>query len=248
VRDTANALLVYPGAGLGEIVRENAAFLPSLQFALGRGIQELFEVEASELASERIGEGARQGILFWEGAEGGLGVLRRLVQEPAVVAAVARKALDVLHFDADSGEDLRPARDPETGCGRACYECLMSYYNQRDHYLLDRHAVRDALMALAGGATLMGDAVRDYAGHYRWLRELTDGRSELERTFLDRLYGAALRLPDLAQSPAPEVMTVPDFFYKPNICVSVTAVCTTRHSRSCSTRRSGMTSRGAATG
>lgn len=219
VRDTANALLIYPGAGLGEIVRENAAFLPSLQFALGRGVQELFEVEASELASERIGEGARQGILFWEGAEGGLGVLRRLVQEPAVVAAVARKALDVLHFDADSGDDLRPARDPETGCGRACYECLMSYYNQRDHYLLDRHAVRDALMALAGAETLTGDAVRDYEGHYRWLRELTDGRSELERTFLDRLYGAALRLPDLAQYPAPGVMTVPDFFYKPNICV-----------------------------
>ncbi len=219
VRDTANALLVYPGTALGGRLLENPAFLPSLQFALGRGIQELFEVEASELASERVGADARQGILFWEGAEGGLGVLRRLVQEPAVLAAVARRALDILHFAPETGADLRPAADPEDGCGRACYECLMSYYNQRDHHLLDRHAVRDALLALAGGATLLGDAVRDYAAHYRWLRELTDGRSELERTVLDHLYCTQRRLPDLAQYAVPNVMAVPDFFYKPNVCV-----------------------------
>ena len=80
VRGTANALLVYPRQ-VGDL--SNPAFLPSLQYALARGIQELFEVEESELASELIGEGDHLGILFWEGAEGGLGVLRRLVQEPS---------------------------------------------------------------------------------------------------------------------------------------------------------------------
>jgi hypothetical protein len=218
VRGTANALLVYPQQ-LGAM--SDPAFLPSLQYALARGMEELFEVEESELASEVIGEGDHLGILFWEGAEGGLGVLRRLVQEPSALAAVARQALEVLHFDPATGADLRPADNPadDDACARACYECLMSYYNQRDHRLLNRHAVRDALLALAGSTTLMGDSTRDYETHYRWLRELTDGRSELEREFLDHLHATGRRLPDFAQYTVPEVMTVPDFFYEPNVCV-----------------------------
>ena len=95
----------------------------------------------------------------------------------------------------------------------------MSYHNQRDHRLLNRHAVRDALLALAGSVTQMGDTARDYEAHYGWLRELTDGRSELERTLLDRLHGTGRRLPDFAQYTVPEVMTIPDFFYEPNVCV-----------------------------
>ena len=215
VRGTANALLAYPRAGAA---LDSPAFLPSLQYALARGIEELFEVEESELASERIGEGDHLGILFYEGAEGGLGVLRRLAGEPSALAAVARKALELLHFDPNTGEDKRPG-DDENGCSRACYECLMSYYNQRDHRLLNRHAVRDTLRALAGSVTQVGGATRDYEAHYRWLRELTDSRSELERTLLDRLHSTGRRLPDFAQYTVPDVMTVPDFFYEPNVCV-----------------------------
>ena len=216
VRGTANALLVYPKQ-VGDAT--DPAFLPSLQYALARGIQEKFEVEESELASELIGEGDYLGILFWEGAEGGLGVLRRLVQEPGALAAVARRALEVLHFDPTTGADLRPASDLENGCARACYECLMSYYNQREHRLLNRHAVREALLTLAGSVTQMSDAGRDYEALYRWLVELTDSRSELERTLLDALYRSKRRLPDFAQYAAPGVMTVADFFYQPNVCV-----------------------------
>lgn len=215
VRGTANALLAYPRAGAA---LDSPSFLPSLQYALARGIEELFEVEESELASERIGEGEHLGILFYEGAEGGLGVLRRLAGEPSALAAVARKALELLHFDPDTGDDKRPG-DDENGCSRACYECLMSYYNQRDHRLLNRHVVRDTLRALAESVTQVGDATRDYEAHYRWLRELTDSRSELERTLLDTLHSTGRRLPDFAQYTVPDVMTVPDFFYEPSVCV-----------------------------
>lgn len=72
---------------------------------------------------------------------------------------------------------------------------------------------------MAGGATLLGDAVRDYAAHYRWLRKLTDGRSELERTVLDDLYRTQRRLPDRGQHAVPNVMAVPDFFYEKYVCV-----------------------------
>jgi hypothetical protein len=216
VRGTANAMLIYPGdapANAGE------GFLATLQYALARGIQELYQVEEGELSSERIGEGEWRGILLWEGAEGGLGVLRRLLQEPDALAKVARSALAILHFDPDSGADLRPGDDPETGCARACYECLLSYYNQRDHVRLDRHLVRDFLRDLLATVTLAGDAERDYEGHYQQLRLLTDSRSELERLFLDHLYRTRRRLPDFAQRTIPDVATVPDFFYEPNVCV-----------------------------
>lgn len=216
VRDTANALLIYPDhapAHAGE------GFLATLQYALARGIQELYQVEEGELATERIGEGEWRGILLWEGAEGGLGVLRRLLQEPDALAKVARSALATLHFDPDSGADLRPGDDPETGCARACYECLLSYYNQRDHVRLDRHLVRDFLRDLLATVTLAGAAERDYEGHYQQLRLLTDSRSELERLFLDHLYQTRRRLPDFAQRTIPDVATVPDFFYESDVCV-----------------------------
>ena len=43
-----------------------------------------------------------------------------------------------------------PPRAPacEEDCEAACYDCLMSYSNQRDHRLLDRHLIRDWLLAL----------------------------------------------------------------------------------------------------
>ncbi len=216
VRGTANALLVYPKQ-IGDLADES--FLPSLQYALALGIQKEFEVEESELASELIGEGEQQGILFFEGAEGGLGVLRRLLQEPRALAAVARQALEILHFDPISGDDLRPASDVENGCARACYECLMSYYNQRVHPVLNRYLVRDALLALAGSSTQVGNAARDYDELYRWLRARTDPSSDLERRFLDAVYASKRRLPDFAQYEVPGAMAVADFFYEPNVCV-----------------------------
>jgi hypothetical protein len=67
------------------------------------------------------------------------------------------------------------------GCARACYDCLLSYRNQRDHPLLDRHTVRDLLLALAAGETHRRHGERDRDAQYRWLLERTDPASELER-------------------------------------------------------------------
>ena len=221
VRETANALLLYPPAELAALRKDARAagdFLSTLQYALARGIQARFEVEEDELATERLGREARRGILLWEAAEGGLGVLRRLVEEPAALASVARAALEILHFDPDTGQDLRPAGSP-AGCARACYDCLLSYRNQRDHRWLNRHTVRDYLLALAQATTQVGSAARDYEEHYRWLRALTDTRSELERRFLGHLYITHRRLPDYAQHELPDLYCIPDFFYEPNVCV-----------------------------
>lgn len=50
---------------------------------------------------------------------------------------------------------------------------------------------------------------------------LTDPASDLERHFLDYLYGHGHRLPDAAQVTLDDAYYRPDFFYEPNVCVFV---------------------------
>jgi hypothetical protein len=92
--------------------------------------------------------------LFVESAEGGAGVLRRLVDEPDALRRAARRALAICHFDPDTGEDTGGfVGNRDERCARACYDCLLSYRNQSSHLLLDRHRAHDILLALAGAAT-----------------------------------------------------------------------------------------------
>ncbi len=139
VQDTRNLLLVR---WLGEA---DEAQLASLQYALQRGVEAVFQVEGQELASERIGTGAQRRLLFWEAAEGGAGVLARLVDDPDALARVAVAALDICHLDPERGVE-RP--DEAQDCGRACYRCLLAYSNQPDHPLLDRRTVYAMLLPL----------------------------------------------------------------------------------------------------
>jgi len=216
VRYTANLMLVQQHVGVDGPPDED--HLATLQYALARGLEEEFQVEEGELGVDRLGEEGNQRVLIWEATEGGLGVLRRLVEEPGAMGRVARRALDILHFDPVTGEDLQPP-DAEDACSKACYDCLLSYYNQRDHPRLDRHLVRETLLALADSTTWAGSAARDYDAHYQWLRARTDERSELERRFLDALYADRRRLPDDAQCPLKDAPSVPDFYYRRNTCV-----------------------------
>lgn len=152
VRNTANLLLLH---ATREEDYSDESFMSSLQYAVSRGIQVTYEVEERELAAERIGQSDQRSILLWEAAEGGLGVLRRLTDETDAVAQVARAALQILHFDPETGADSRPPEDP-SGCAKACYDCLLSYYNQRDHIRLDRHRVKDYLLSLTQSITHVG--------------------------------------------------------------------------------------------
>ena len=88
----------------------------------------------------------RQSILFYEAAEGGAGVLTRLATEPSALAAVAAEALEIMHFKrpAEGQPWVKAALDEELDddgqpiCEAGCYKCLLSYYNQPDHPLIDR--------------------------------------------------------------------------------------------------------------
>ncbi|MFS8923529.1 DEAD/DEAH box helicase [Synechococcus sp. B60.1] len=212
VRSTQNLLLVrlaQPGLG------DPQPLETSLRYALKRGIEETFELEETELAAESIGQGSHRALLFYETAEGGAGVLQRLVEEPEAMAEVARAALEICHFQlSEAGiQDLRPE------CRAACYECLLSYANQREALELDRYKIRDLLGKLAHSRTELRPLGRSRQEQLEWLRQLIDPRSHLERRFLELLAEEGYRLPDDAQKAIPDPRCVVDFFYEPNVCV-----------------------------
>jgi very-short-patch-repair endonuclease len=206
VRDTRNILLLRPPETLA---RDDSA-LASLQYALQRATQAIFQVEEQELASERIGISTSRSILLWEAAEGGAGVLTRLVEDADALPRVAREALAICHFDPATGAQVPGAVE---SCAVACYDCLLSYANQPEHEILNRHIIKDFLLRLAGGTTRQGRGPRNYDAHYTWLRGLTDTRSDLERNFLDHLYRTGRRLPDSAQQDIEDYPARPDFYY-----------------------------------
>jgi hypothetical protein len=135
--------------------------LATLQHALLRGIEAVFQLEEGEILAEPMpSRDERNGFLLYEATEGGAGVLTRLVAEPATVAEVALTALGIMHFDLgnpaalpSNPQDLTDAA--ATSCVAACYRCLMSYFNQPDHELIDRRNddVRDLLLRLARSTT-----------------------------------------------------------------------------------------------
>lgn len=184
----------------------------TLRIALKRGIEEAFQLEEGELIAEHIGTGTHQAILLYEASEGGAGVLRRLIEEPDSIAQIARSALTICHFD-EEGNDLNPT------CYAACHECLLSFENQHEALLVNRHHIRTPLLHLAHSRVELRVKQRTRSEQLAWLHSLTDPRSELERRLLTVLDKGGYRLPDDAQRRITRPSCVPDFFYKPNVCI-----------------------------
>lgn len=206
VEDRKNSLLINTAA------QHTVQQMASLQAALKSAIQILFQLEDNELAAEPLpNRDERSQLLFYEAAEGGAGVLSRLVEDPTSLSQVAREALALCHFNPDTGEDLRRSPKAKEDCEAACYNCLMSYSNQMDHPLLDRHTVRDLLMSLAAGRVEASPTDLPRSEHLVRLKRQCD--SDLERQWLDYLDQSNLRLPAKAQQLFEACGTRADFYY-----------------------------------
>jgi very-short-patch-repair endonuclease len=187
--------------------------MASLQSALKSAIQVQFQLEDNELAVEPLPDADdRRLILLYESAEGGAGALRRLLDDPQMFAFVAQEALRLCHFDPETGQDLHRAPRAREACEAACYDCLMTYYNQRDHKLLDRRAIRDLLMRLTQARVVVAPAGLSRAEHLQRLMRLAG--SELERKWLRYLDSRGCNLPSHAQTLIEVCSTRPDFLYE----------------------------------
>jgi very-short-patch-repair endonuclease len=148
----------------------------------------------------------RQEILFYEASEGGAGVLRQLAEDPTALPLLARRALEICHFNPDSLED-----NGAQTCGKACYEYLLDYGNQPDHKDLDRHLIRDLLHELSRSVCRPAGGAGSRAERIAGLRQRCD--SQLEKRWLDLVDDLLLRPPSDGQYLIESCSTKPDFYY-----------------------------------
>ena len=181
----------------------------TLQYALKRAIESVFQVEPNEIGVSGIGDPECPNILLYEAAEGSLGILSQLVDDVTTFRRVIEAAEKVCRFD---DEDYKAP---------ASYNDLMSYYNQRDHQRLNRFLIRDALdkLGLSEMEIQASAAFKGYDEQYQHMLRHLDPNSSTERTFIDYLYQNGLRLPDAAQKRVPGLYCQPDFHYEPRVWV-----------------------------
>jgi hypothetical protein len=207
VSDTRNALMIEWANPLEVSAAAN------LQAALKVAIQAVFQIEDGELASESLpNEDTRNAILLYESAEGGAGVLRRLVDERNLLRVVVKKALEICHFDTDTFEDLPASETSKPACSTACYDCLMSYGNQRDHKHLDRNVAKELLRMLLDSElqTSQGPLTREE----KMSDLLSRCDSDLERDWLRFIDAHKGHLPTTSQYIVETAQCKPDFIYR----------------------------------
>jgi hypothetical protein len=220
VEDRRNVLIVRP---LEELDIKTMA---TLQYALKRGIEAVYQLEESELMAEPLPKAdLRRSILFYESAEGGAGVLTRLATEPEALARVAGEALAIMHFRRpDSGVWSRAQLDEELDadgkpiCEAGCYRCLLSYYNQPDHVNIDRQdadnegKVLDILCQLSHARGEAGSFGRTAEAQLGELERVSG--SSLEQAWLNYVREYGYRLPDKGQHTIERCQVSADYFYE----------------------------------
>ena len=162
VRDHKNALLFR----FSKPLAYGPEAIATVQHAIMRGIEVVFQLEEGEILGEPLPSSKnRRAVLAYEATEGGAGVLSRLVDDPQALGKIAREALTLMHFkNVDQVIAMGDSKllDDEVGeaCVRGCYRCLLSYFNQPDHELIDRTSdgAKQMLIDLARGQVVLGVA------------------------------------------------------------------------------------------
>jgi superfamily II DNA/RNA helicase len=214
VRDTADSLYIQPLSSLNLDIEQ----VTSLSYAIKRGIESLFQVEEREIGVRVMGSPDRPNIFIYESSEGSLGILSQLIQEPVRMKELFLESYRCMHFD--------PITLEETAFGKslpkATYHDLLSYYNQRDHEILDRRQIKEALEKLMDCDYAPKTGANSYDAQYNYLLNKYDRNSATEKPLIEYLYKNKLSLPDDAQVNLKDYYINADFIYNtPNGLVLV---------------------------
>lgn len=193
-----------------ENIEDKEIFAKTLMYAINRALQLTLDLDSEEIdcfLRPSVKEGSKYEIILFETVSGGTGALESLLEKPTFNKVIYR-ACELLHmFDKE-----------EESCDKACYDCLCSFYNQRDHSRLDRKVILPFLKNILDNKDELEFIKINIDNSSKRLGELKNKCStNFERSILDVIFKAGLKLPDNAQKiiydgDAPKVK--PDFFYK----------------------------------
>jgi ribosomal protein L37AE/L43A len=190
-------------------------FGTTLLHALLQAISNVLNLDESEVRGfYQPVKGQNGRLVIFETSEGGTGTLSSIIHTPELFRKIMRKALHILHFDADGA-------DAEKACVKSCYNCICNFYNQRYHKKFDRMLVRNILLDLhEAGLTHPISHLKHVMDHWDDGKDATD----LEREVLKRMRARGITDPDAFHkvihhegSPVAEA----DFYYDAHVCVFV---------------------------
>jgi superfamily II DNA or RNA helicase/very-short-patch-repair endonuclease/ribosomal protein L37AE/L43A len=187
------------------------SFYRSLITAVARGIMIAFNLDENEvryfLAPNPDNELPYR-MVFYETSLGGTGSLASMT-----IASEFNRVMSKMHEILHGNDDA--------GCEGACYQCLLSFYNQRDHHYLNRQIVLNWLDETDN--LEINQIIEDDEPKYQELLEKCD--SHLEKDMLREMRDRKIRLPDEAQKVIygneGNPIVSADFYYEPKIVVFV---------------------------
>lgn len=202
--DTTDALYIEPIKALA-LQPEGVI---TLQFALKRAIENVFQIESNEIGATLMGNEKEPNIFLYEASEGSLGILSQFIDDKEVFRRVIDEAYTLCRFDDNEYKD------------EASYDDLLNYYNQRYHDVINRFSIKDALEKLkVCKVEIVSSSGRNYKDQYEYLLKRIDQNSSTELKFINFLYEKGYRLPEKAQKQIEGIYCQPDFFYEPNVWI-----------------------------
>ena len=154
-----------------------------------------------------MGKGENKNIMIYESAEGSIGVLKDVARNPIKLRELFLKAYEICGYDYTTKTDKYPERP------KASYDDLLSYYNQKDHPIIDRHSIKLALelLIVSNPDDTQGST---YEEKYQELLGKVHHRSPGEKKLLEHLFENGYRLPDYTNHRMEQFYIEPDFVYK----------------------------------
>ena len=208
-----NAIYIQP---LAALLLKESADVRTFLYAFKQAIEEVFQIESSELGAEVMGDSKAPNILVYENAQGSLGVLERIVKETDVYGQIVERAYDICFSQPQYTDEELKEETP------ADYSNLLNYYNQPYHYQIDKRRIYHTLQLMKRAGIELKDAGQQesYEQQYARLEASRDHNSSTEYKFLKYLYDHKLRLPDKSQPTFEnEYYVQPDFIYGDGIVI-----------------------------